>query len=208
MATILLARHGETEWNRERLWQGHADMPLNDHGREQARALAASLADVDLSAIYASDLHRAHETALIVAATKGLPVTAVPELREVDTGSWTGLSRAAVRDRHPAAYASFKARTGRGWEGGESYEELRTRILAALISIARGHAADERLLVVTHAGPIRIAKAHAAGRDYARDRKAASQVTRTGLAAIVVEGDEFRPLDVDAYLESARRALA
>ena len=206
MTTILLARHGETEWNRERLWQGHADMPLNDRGYEQARVLAATLADVDLAAIYASDLRRAHETALVVAEGRGLPVTTMPQLREVDTGSWTGLSRAVIRERFPTDYASFKARTGRGWEGGESYDELRTRILAALAAIARAHAADDRLLVVTHAGAIRVAKAHALGRDYARDRKAASQVTRTGLAAVVVEDDVFRPLDVDEYLAAAGRA--
>src|SRR5690606_21641226 len=67
MTLLLLARHGETDWNREGRWQGHANVPLNERGREQARELAQRLAGVAIDVIYASDLARAHETALIVA---------------------------------------------------------------------------------------------------------------------------------------------
>ncbi len=72
MATILLARHGETDWNRERRWQGHTDRPLTPRGREQARALAKRLDRVRLEAVYASDLTRARETAVAVAERQGL----------------------------------------------------------------------------------------------------------------------------------------
>ena len=60
---ILLARHGETEWNRLGRWQGHADPPLNDTGRQQAETLAAQLDDDGIAAVYSSDLRRASETA-------------------------------------------------------------------------------------------------------------------------------------------------
>ena len=63
MATLLLARHGETHWNREHRFQGHADPPLNDAGREQSRELAERLAGDRISAIFASPLRRAFETA-------------------------------------------------------------------------------------------------------------------------------------------------
>ena len=77
-ATLLLVRHGETDWNRERRWQGHADPPLNDTGRTQARELARQLADVPLEAVYASDLRRARDTAAVVAEAHRLDVVATP----------------------------------------------------------------------------------------------------------------------------------
>src|SRR5438034_11161678 len=98
---LLLARHGETDWNRDRRWQGHADPPLNDSGREQARALARELAADPPSAVYTSDLSRSHETAAIVAAELGLPVTADARLREVDVGEWSGLLWSEIAERYP-----------------------------------------------------------------------------------------------------------
>jgi broad specificity phosphatase PhoE len=99
---ILLARHGETEWNRLGRWQGHADPPLNDLGRRQAEILAEQLAGDTVSAVYSSDLRRARETARIVAERIGLPVTEDSALREIDVGSWSGLTRDEVRERFPA----------------------------------------------------------------------------------------------------------
>ncbi len=86
MTTILLVRHGQTDWNLDRRLQGHTDRPLNDRGREQARALAAELASEPLDAVYSSDLVRAHETARIIAAGRGLDVTAMDDLRERNFG--------------------------------------------------------------------------------------------------------------------------
>src|SRR5918992_5538167 len=116
---LLLARHGETDWNSERRRQGLADLSLNEVGRRQAGMLADRLERVPLAAIYASDLRRARETALIVAERHGLGVTTMPELREIDVGSWTGLGQDEVKERFADAYARLRARTGRGWEGGE-----------------------------------------------------------------------------------------
>src|SRR5439155_24499614 len=96
---LLLVRHGETDWNREGRWQGQADTPLNDVGRAQARELADALAGERLEAIYASDLRRAYETAEIVGARLGLPVTSEPALRETDVGSWSGLAHDELEGR-------------------------------------------------------------------------------------------------------------
>jgi broad specificity phosphatase PhoE len=208
-ATILLARHGETDWNRERRWQGVSDLSLNERGREQARALAEKLEAVPISAVYASDLRRAYETALVVAGAKGLAVTAMAELREVDVGSWTGLSYDDVKERFRDAYTRMRTRTGRGWEGGETYAEMGRRVLEAMHRIAREHT-GEAVLVVTHSGPIRTVRAHALGLDYAADRKAAPMVDRVELSAVRVADGVFRPADaeIDAYIGAVKRPSA
>ncbi len=151
MTTVYLARHGESDWNVERRWQGHADRPLTDRGREQARDLAARLADVELAAVYASDLRRAWETAEAVASSQGLEVVRLPELREVDVGSWSGCTREECAERFPAAFARWQA-GGSGWDDGELYEAMGERVVAAIRRIAAEHPVGT-VLVVSHGGP-------------------------------------------------------
>jgi broad specificity phosphatase PhoE len=151
---ILLARHGETDWNAERRWQGHADPPLNELGREQGRALGALLAGRSISAVYGSDLQRARETAEIVAVSLGLPVLIEEQLREVDVGEWSGLTTAEIEERFPGALERRRA-GGNGWERGESFEAMGERIEAALLAIAAAHP-GETVLAVTHGGPVRM----------------------------------------------------
>ena len=97
MTTILLARHGETDWNRDRRVQGHTDVPLNDEGRRQAQALSRELDGCRFDAVYSSDLARAIETAEILAEQRGLEVTALPALREKHFGTWEGLTDTETR---------------------------------------------------------------------------------------------------------------
>jgi alpha-ribazole phosphatase len=99
VTTILLARHGETDWNRDGRFQGHADPPLNAAGRRQAEGLAQTVASEPPDAVYASDLRRAFETAEIVGARLGLPVGREIALREIDVGSWHGLTREQIDGR-------------------------------------------------------------------------------------------------------------
>jgi broad specificity phosphatase PhoE len=139
MTTILMARHGETDWNRERRWQGHAWTHLNDTGRAQARALAERLADCRLDAVYSSDLPRAFETAEIVAATYRLEPISEPGLREIDVGSLQGLTATAI--------------DGREWDG-ENQEAHRERVVAALLRIA-SRRPEGHVLAVTHGGSLR-----------------------------------------------------
>ena len=101
VTTILLARHGETEWNREGRWQGWADPSLNDTGRAQARELAEQLRATPFDAVYSSDLRRALETAVILAAPHDLAVVTDADLREIDVGAWSGLTRAEITERFP-----------------------------------------------------------------------------------------------------------
>lgn len=145
--TILLVRHGETDWNRDRRIQGHSDVPLNVTGRRQARELAEQLTDTRLDAVYASDLARARETAEIAAASTGLLVTELAALREKHFGSWEGLTDATVRRRFPDAVAS-------SWGDGETADQMSARVVDALRLIAAAHPSTT-VLVVTHGGPVR-----------------------------------------------------
>ena len=101
MTRILLVRHGETDWNRDERWQGHAGPSLNERGRAQAAAVALRLAGRRPVVLVTSDLPRAVETAEVIAEATGLRPTLDPGLREVDVGSWSGLtqSRAHGSDR-------------------------------------------------------------------------------------------------------------
>ena len=93
---LIVVRHGETDWNRDGRYQGHADPPLNDAGREQARELARALADQPLDVAYTSDLRRAAETARIIVDGREVKLVEDPGLREIDVGSWSGLTRAEI----------------------------------------------------------------------------------------------------------------
>jgi broad specificity phosphatase PhoE len=159
--TILLARHGETDWNLEGRFQGQLDPPLNETGRRQATALADALAGDGVAAVYSSDLRRAAETAAIVAARLSLPVTPDRRLREIDVGAWSGLTRAEVEERFPASYAHWLEGELAGHDG-ESREQLAARVHEAVISIAAAHPA-ESVLVVTHGGAVRALQRRALG---------------------------------------------
>ena len=149
MTTILLARHGETDWNRDGIWQGWADPPLNETGRRQARELAEQLRGLPFEAVYASDLQRARETAEIVAAPHGVSVRTDAGLREIDIGSWSGLTRPEIEERFPNGERP----------DGETREQHAARVLAAVERIARENA-GRRILLVTHGGTMRALHGH------------------------------------------------
>ena len=187
MTTLILARHGETDWNRYGRFQGHADPPLNERGREQARALAALLDDEPLEAIYSSDLRRAHETAQIVAARKGLSVIVDWELRERDVGPWAGLTLSEIEERFPEQIRLWREGT---ISAGESCESLSKRVVAAARRIAHAHP-DGHVLVVTHGGAARMLR-HAAGED---DHLAAPALANCEVVKIAVGPNSIRGLD-------------
>jgi broad specificity phosphatase PhoE len=192
VTTLLLARHGESDWNRARRWQGHADRPLTETGRAQAADLAARLADVSMDAVYSSDLRRARETAAPVAETHGLEVIEVTDLREVDVGSWEGLTRREAERRFPEAFRQWRA-GGTGWEDGESYPEMSTRVLAAVERIATSNDAG-RVLIVSHGGPIRAIHGAALGIDVEGYRRIRPVEPNARLSAVCVVDHELTEL--------------
>ncbi len=147
MTTLLLVRHGETDWNADGRLQGHTDRPLSDYGRRQAQKLADALEGEEFDAIYASDLARARETAEIVAERLRLPVVLDPDLREKDWGNWEGLTS---MERVGVELV------------GESTERHQKRMLRALERIASRHP-HGRVIVVTHGGSMRRVQTVALG---------------------------------------------
>jgi broad specificity phosphatase PhoE len=178
--TILLVRHGETDWNAERRVQGHTDRPLNEAGIAQARALAEQLAAEAIDAIYSSDLARAQETAEVVGAVRGLPVETLPELRERDFGTWEGLTDEEIFERFP------EARSG-PWGDAESRDELGARILGACKRIASQHPGGS-VLVVTHGGPVRAMLAHCSA-------DGSGPIANCQVVTLAFRDEEFTALD-------------
>jgi probable phosphoglycerate mutase len=156
MRRLFLARHGETEWNALGRLQGHTDIPLNEAGRAQARALAVSVAGSGIAAVVTSDLVRARETGEIVAAALGLVAPTIePDLRERRFGVFEGLTRDECATRHPEAWRAWKERTDAP-PGGEPRPLAVARIAEALARIAAAAAAAGPTLVISHGGVMRL----------------------------------------------------
>jgi broad specificity phosphatase PhoE len=200
--TILLARHGESDWNHSKRWQGFADRPLTDLGRRQAVELAARLEGTELDAVFSSDLRRARDTAEAVARSKDLEVRTTPDLREVDVGSWSGLTRAEAEAQYPDAYRRW-LQGGEGWDDGETYEELGERVVRAIRQIAKQHE-GERVLVVAHGGTIRAIHAAALGVDVHTYRRIQRVEPNATLSAVCVDEERLTELcrteDLDEFL--------
>ena len=191
--TIILVRHGETDWNRERRFQGHADTALNESGRQQAVALADALSSERLTAICTSPLRRASETADIVGARLGLQPEKLAALREIDVGDWQGLTVDEVKARFPdEARVAWHA----GWPNGETYDQLGARVLPALNGLEERHP-DGRVLGVTHAGPIRAAVAAAAGISVEESRERIGRLENCAVFRFVVRDARLVAVDVD-----------
>jgi probable phosphoglycerate mutase len=189
VTTILLARHGETDWNRDQRWQGHADRELTELGQAQALALAERLDAFPIAAIYSSDLARARETARAVAVRRGVDVVERIDLREVDCGSWSGARHAEL---DPDEVARWRAGE-RGWSGGESYEEMAVRMVRAVGDVASGHP-GEHVLVVSHGAAIRAVHAHAVGLSIHEYRLQHPTVANGGLSGVAIRNGTFRDL--------------
>ena len=192
MTTLLLVRHGETDWNRDHRWQGHADPPLNDRGREQARELAAELERPDV--IYASDLSRARETAEILAASNGAPVRIDARLRERYFGAWEGRTSAELEAERGDAFARWRAGEGHGADDAEPYVEFAGRVRSFVEDVVERHP-DEEVLVVAHGGSIRAILALADGIDFASAHASIPSVANCSLARCAVREGKLARLD-------------
>ncbi|HYQ30277.1 MAG TPA: histidine phosphatase family protein [Polyangiaceae bacterium] len=154
--SIFLARHGETEWNRIGRWQGRTDIPLSEVGRAQARTLAERVRDCGVSEIFTSDLSRARETGEIVAEVLGVTRLGIdPRLGERGFGCFEGLTREECAERHPEAWARYRADRRSTPTDAEPQEQVVARMIAALTAVAKSSERAGHVLVVSHGAAIR-----------------------------------------------------
>ncbi|HVF54144.1 MAG TPA: histidine phosphatase family protein [Actinomycetota bacterium] len=167
MPQVYLVRHGATEWNQQKLAQGHADIPLDEEGVAQAHAAARSFFDIPLGAVFSSDLIRAIDTATAIAEPHNLTVIQDPAFREIDQGEWEGLHVEEIRRRWPDLWGPSRHFSPR--PGGETPQQVRARGLEAL-GRAVVACPSAPFVVVSHGGTIRWICAEALGYD---DRRSA-----------------------------------
>ncbi len=149
---IIAIRHGQTAWNLATRIQGHLDIALDDTGLWQARRLALALADAGVTALYASDLQRALQTAQAVAARTGLTVVADGGLRERGFGAFEGQTHADIERHWPAQALRWRQRDPAfGAEGGETLEAFYARAVACATRLATAHP-GETIALVAHGG--------------------------------------------------------
>jgi len=192
VTTLLLVRHGETDWNRDGRWQGHSDTQLNELGREQAARVADDLDEVDV--VYASDLARARETAEIVAERLGLDVHVDERLRERGFGAWEGKTRAEIEAEFADAHARWLAGEGPGADDAEAFETFGARVNDFLQDVLRRHP-DETVLIVSHGGAIRVIHALAQGLDYVRDHRSIPGVPNCTVSRYAARDGKLTPID-------------
>ena len=153
---VYLVRHGATELTDEDRFAGAIDVKLSDEGRDQARRLGLRLEGEPISAAYASPMVRTMDTAALIVASHGLPITPVDGIREIAHGRWERKTRAEVEAEFPEEYARYETDPfSFAPTGGESGLQVTARALPAFLAIVAKHA-DQRILVVSHKATIRL----------------------------------------------------
>jgi|TARA_B110000263_G_C15260025_1_gene488398 broad specificity phosphatase PhoE len=157
MGTLLIVRHGETEWNAEGRIQGHTDIGLSEKGAEQARSLGQRLADRQIDVAYSSDLKRTSETAKLALGGRDITLNETPRLREYNKGIFEGMTLSEIQEKFPAEYPKYLEKDlSYAPEGGETTRDVSTRMASIFAEIKANHL-DETVLVVSHGGVLRAA---------------------------------------------------
>jgi alpha-ribazole phosphatase len=164
---LLIVRHGQTDWNIERRFQGQTDIPLNAVGLTQARAIARHLSNEMPAAIYSSDLRRAWQTAEIIqtglSKDSQYPLTAEPRLREMCFGEWEGLVYEEIQARQPQLLKRWETDlVNTAPPGGETLLQVAERVQAVFKELVLAYP-DKTLMVVGHGGSLQLMIAFAIG---------------------------------------------
>jgi broad specificity phosphatase PhoE len=201
MGTIYLMRHGETEYHAQKRVLGRIDAGLNQRGKEQALLAAGYFEGIELAAIYSSPLRRCRETAQPVAEMKGMAIETVEGLMEVDMGEWDGQ---LLKD----LFEQDSERVGKWMQspssvpipGGEDFGTVKERVIGAAGEITSGHSGDEKILIVSHGGPIRGIISEALRLDL--DNMFRIQIDLTSISAIKYFGEGIQDTAVITLLNN------
>ncbi|MFC1942372.1 histidine phosphatase family protein [Chloroflexota bacterium] len=138
MVEIILARHGETDWNTAELFRGTIDVELNETGVRQAELLGAYLKEVEIDAVYSSPLKRALKTAELIVGSRAMDVNIAHGLIDFDFGEWQGLSHQAVKDRYSKLYQEWINNPEHvGIPGGETLKNVKRRAMSVVNDVLR-----------------------------------------------------------------------
>jgi len=150
MVKVILIRHGETDWNTKQIFRGRKDISLNEVGLAQAKAVGASLKDVQIDVVYSSPLGRALETAKILADSRSLEIELEEGFIDIDFGKWQGVSHEKVKEKYEDLYEMWlKNPQMVTFPEGENLKDVRTRSMEALEKVIRKHP-GKTLAIVSH----------------------------------------------------------
>lgn len=186
---IYFVRHGQTEWNIERRYQGSGDSPLTEQGVNQAKALSKHIQHVHFDAIYCSPKGRAQKTAKIVRGNRDLEIITVDDFQEINVGVYEGRLYDEMKDENPELYHAF-------WESpdlflpdtGESFTDVINRTYPALLNIVNTNP-GKRILIVSHAVAIMSVLNKIIDKPLTRFWE--NMLTQTSLSVVKYENKEF-----------------
>lgn len=196
MTTVLLIRHGMTDYVAKRLCAGRTPgVSLNDEGRRQAETVAQRLAGLPIKAIYASPLERTMETAQAIAAVLNLAITPCPGILETNTGDWTGMPFADIAQKDAAVWNALHAHpSGTRIPGGETMDEIRERMATAVNDVCAAHP-GAMVALVSHADPIKACLSHFLGLDLNHVHRIV--IGPTSVSALQVDGQHISVLTMN-----------
>ena len=162
MTKIYIVRHGETRWNREEVFRGTKDIPLNDTGRQQAQKVGNYFSKRHIDRIISSPLSRAIQTAEAVSSATGIKTEIMKEFMDINFGIWEGLTLQKVEKRFPENFSLWKTSPEKLLvENGETIAMVRDRISAGLAEISYDR--EDSIIIVTHRVICKILVLHALG---------------------------------------------
>ena len=188
MTQIILARHGNTSWNKDKIFQGSKDVPLDDLGREEAWAVAKWLQDETIHVVYTSPLSRARDTAIAIARHHDLKVLDLPGLADLSYGDWDGVPLKEVKVKYAGLYHQWETapQTVR-FPNGETLAVLRTRALAAVEEVVQRHP-DRTVLLMAHRAVNKVLIAAFIGQDNSNFWRIAQDTTAINRFHLVEDG--------------------
>ncbi|MEW6189056.1 MAG: histidine phosphatase family protein [Actinomycetota bacterium] len=165
MLRVFLIRHGETQWNVESKYLGSTDLGLTERGKHQTLVLARRLRGESLNSIYSGSSKRALTTAQAIADIHGLEIKVLPQLNEINYGEWEGLTYDEINRDYPRFMERWTAGEEGLPPGGESLSSFKSRVSEGLQRVI-GENAEGKVVMVTHAGPIRAIICEILGLDF------------------------------------------